>query len=101
MRPNANRLPFEAGTAAAFGLPLDEALKSLTVYPAQILGLDDVIGSLEPGKHASLMITDGNPVEYATQVLQVYVRGRKSDMNDAHKELYQRYLQKVQEYQGE
>jgi len=98
---NANRLPFEAGTAAAFGLPLDEALKSLTVYPALILGLDDVIGSLEPGKHASLMITDGNPVEYATQVLQVYVRGRKSDMNDAHKELYQRYLQKVQEYQGE
>lgn len=98
---NANRLPFEAGTAAAFGLPLDEALKSLTVYPAQILGLDDAIGSLEPGKHASLMITDGNPVEYATQVLQVYIRGRKSDMNDAHKELYQRYLQKVQEYQGE
>lgn len=98
--PYANRLPFEAGTAAAFGLPLDEALKSLTVYPAQILGLDDLIGTLEPGKHASLIITDGNPIEYATQVIQAYVRGRKSDMNDAHKELYQRYLQKVQEAQG-
>jgi imidazolonepropionase-like amidohydrolase len=99
--PNANRLPFEAGTAAAFGLPLDEALKSLTVYPAQILGLDDRLGTLEPGKDASLIITDGNPIEYATQVVQVYVRGRKSDMMDAHKELYERYLQKVLEAQAE
>jgi imidazolonepropionase-like amidohydrolase len=97
---NANRLPFEAGTAAAFGLPIDEALKSLTVYPAQILGLDDRIGTLEAGKDASLIITTGNPVEYSTQVVQVYVRGRKSDMNDAHKELYERYLKKVQEHQG-
>lgn len=98
--PNANRLPFEAGTAAAFGLPLDEALKSLTVYPAQILGLDDVIGSLQPGLEANLIITDGNPIEYATQVIQVYIRGRKSDMMDAHRELYHRYLQKVQEFQA-
>lgn len=97
---NANRLPFEAGTAAAFGLPLDEALKSLTVYPAQILGLDDLIGSLQPGLEANLIITDGNPIEYSTRVEQVYIRGRKSDMMDAHRELYHRYLQKVREHQG-
>jgi imidazolonepropionase-like amidohydrolase len=98
---NANRLPFEAGTAAAFGLPLDEALKSLTVYPAQILGLDDRLGTLEAGKDASLIITTGNPIEYSTQVIQAYVRGRKSDMNDAHKELYETYSEKVRQYQAQ
>jgi imidazolonepropionase-like amidohydrolase len=98
---NANRLPFEAGTAAAFGLPIDEALKSLTVYPAQILGLDDRLGTLEPGKDASLIITTGNPVEYSTQVIQAWVRGRKSDMNDAHKQFYETYSEKVRQYQAQ
>lgn len=97
---NVNRLPFEAGTAAAFGLPVEEALKSLTVYPAQIFGLDDRIGSLQPGLHADLLITTGNPIEYSTRVEQVYVQGRKSDMNDMHRQFFQRYSEKIRQRQA-
>lgn len=96
---NANRLPYEAGAAAAFGLPVDEAVKAITLYPAEILGIRDRVGALEPGMDATLIITDGNPVEYATQVEQVYIRGRKSDMNDMHRQLYEKYYQKVEEWQ--
>ena len=92
---NANRLPLEAGAAAAFGLPVDEAVKALTLYPAQILGLSDRIGALETGMDATLMITNGNPIEYATQVEQVYIMGRKSDMMDSHKQFYEKYREKV------
>ena len=93
--PYANRLPHEVGAAAAFGLDVDEAVRSVTLSPAQILGLDDRIGSLEVGKDATLLITTGNPIEYATQVEQVYILGRKSDMMDSHKYFYQKYREKV------
>lgn len=92
---NANRLPLEAGAAAGFGLPLDEALKSITLSPARILGLQDRIGSLEVGLDATFLITDGNPIEYATQVEQVYIRGSKSDMRDMHRQFYEKYREKV------
>jgi len=92
---NANRLPLEAGAAAGFGLPIDEALKSITLSPARILGLNDRVGSLEVGLDASFLITDGNPIEYATQVEQVYIRGSKSDMRDMHRQFYEKYRAKV------
>ena len=95
---NANRLPYEAGAAAAFGLPPEEAVKAITLYPAEILGIRDRVGALEPGMDATMIITDGNPVEYATQVEQVYIRGRKSDMNDMHRQLYQKYREKVDQW---
>ncbi|MCC5943038.1 MAG: amidohydrolase family protein [Balneolaceae bacterium] len=93
--PYANRLPFEAGAAAAFGLSPEQALHSLTLAPAQILGIYDRVGSLEVGKDATLLITTGNPIEYATQIEQVYVQGRKSDMMDSHKYFYEKYREKV------
>ena len=95
--PNANRLPFEAGAAAAFGLPVEEALKALTLYPAKILGIDDRVGSIETGKDATLLIATGNPLEYATQIEQVYVQGRKSDMMDMHRQFYEKYREKVEQ----
>lgn len=94
---NANRLPLEAGAAAGFGLPVDEALKSITLYPARILGLQDRVGALEVGLDATLLITDGNPIEYATQVEQVYIQGRKSDMRDMHRQFYEKYREKVEQ----
>lgn len=96
---NANRFPFEAGTAAAYGLPAEEALKSVSLYAAQIMGIDDRIGSIEVGKDASFIITDGNPIEYRTRVEQVYIQGRKSDMNDAHSRAYERYSEKLNQRQ--
>ena len=99
--PYANRLPHEAGAAIAYGLPADAALKAVTSSAAEILGLDDHIGTLEVGKDATLLITNGNPIEYATAIEQVYIQGRKSDMMDNHKQLYQKYREKVDQRQAE
>jgi len=97
----AHRLPYEAGAAAAFGLDADTALRALTVQPAAILGLDDYVGTLEVGKDATLLITTGNPIEYSTQIEQVFIQGRESDMNDMHRQLYEKYREKVDQRNSE
>ena len=56
-------LPYHAGMAAAFGLPKIEAIRSVTTYAAEILGVGDRIGTIEPGKDATLIVTDGDPLE--------------------------------------
>ncbi len=94
---NTRTLPYHAGMAVGFGLPIDEALKSITLYPAQILGVDDRIGSLEIGKDASLIITDGNPLETSTQVEAAYLGGRKIDLSNRHLRLYNKYQQKYKQ----
>lgn len=93
--PYAFRLPWEAGASAAYGLDADQALRAVTLSPAEILGIDDRVGSLETGKDATLLITTGNPMEYSTQVEQAYIEGRKIDMNDDHRNLYKKYREKV------
>src|SRR6056297_566901 len=99
--PYTFRLANEAGASAAFGLTLDQAFHAVSLAPAEILGLDDRIGSLETGKHATLLITTGNPVEYSSQIEQAYIQGRKIDMVDAHRELYEKYRQKVEQQAGQ
>src|SRR6056297_3018364 len=99
--PYTFRLANEAGASAAFGLTLDQAFHAVSLAPAEILGLDDRIGSLETGKHATLLITTGNPVEYSSQIEQAYIQGRKIDMVDAHRELYEKYKQKVEQQAGQ
>ena len=69
-------LPYHAATAAAYGLPADEALKSITLYPAQILGVADRLGSIETGKVANLVVTDGSLLEIRTHVKHVFINGR-------------------------
>lgn len=93
----SRNLNHQAATAAAFGLPKDEALKAVTLYAARILGIADRVGSLERGKDATLMITDGDPLELSTTVLQVYIQGRKADMRDKHKQLYGKYQEKYRQ----
>ncbi len=90
-------LPYHAAAAVGFGLPADEALKAITLYPAQILGVADRVGSLENGKDATLFICDGDPLETATQVTQAWIRGRKVDLNDKHKTLFHKYEEKYQQ----
>ena len=87
-------LPYHAGMAAAFGLPKDEALKAITLYPAQILGVADRVGSLDEGKDATLFITSGDILETETQVFDAWIQGRKLDLTDRHKQLYQKYKTK-------
>jgi imidazolonepropionase-like amidohydrolase len=88
---NARNLPYEAAMAAAFGLPRDEALKAITLYPAQILGVGDRLGSIEPGKIADVIVTTGDPLEITTQVEQVYINGRATSMETRHTRLFKKY----------
>jgi len=93
----SNRLPFEAGVAVAFGLPEEEALKAVTINPAQFLGLDDRIGSLEPGKQATFLITTGTPLDMTTDIEQAYIQGRELDMMDIQKYFFEKYMEKVRQ----
>lgn len=94
---NSRNVPHHAAIAAAYGLPRDEALKSVTLYAAEILGIDDRVGSLEVGKDATLMITNGDPIEIATNVEQLFIQGKKIDMRDKQKSLYKKYEEKYRQ----
>jgi imidazolonepropionase-like amidohydrolase len=98
--PYTHRLPYEAGVAVAFGLPADEALRAVTIQPATFLGIADRVGSLETGKDATLLITTGNPLDYLATVEQAYVQGREIDMMDIHKQLFEKYSEKVRQTGG-
>ena len=91
---NVRNLPYHAATAAAYGLSRAEALKSVTLYPARILGVDDRVGSLEIGKDATLIVTSGNPLETTTQIEAAWIQGRRVDLDDRHKQLYRKYREK-------
>ena len=93
--PYATRLPYEAGAAIAFGLPEREAIRAVTLYPAQHLGIADRVGSLEVGKDATLLITTGSPLEYGTTIEQAYIQGREVDMVDAHRHFFEKYRQRL------
>ncbi len=93
---NERNLPYEAAKAVAFGLPPEEALRAITWYPAQILGIDDRVGSLETGKQATLIITNGNPLDIRTQVHRAYVNGRSVDLSSRHTQLYEKYQKKYE-----
>jgi len=91
---NSRNLPYHAATAAAYGLPKDEALKAITLYPAQILGAADRIGSLDVGKDASIIVTDGDILEIPTHVELEFMQGRRIDLSDKQKLLWLKYQEK-------
>ena len=84
-------LPFHAGMAAAYGLPKAEALKAVTLYPAQILGLADRVGSVEQGKLANLVVTDGDILEARTHVRRLFIAGRDIPLVSRHTILYDQF----------
>ena len=90
----ARRLPYQAANAVAYGLPYDEALKAVTLYPAQILGLDDQLGTLEPGKLADLIVTDGDPLAIPTQIRYLFIKGRLTSTDNKQSQLYEKYRQR-------
>lgn len=91
---NVRNLPHHAAKAASYGLPVEEAIKSITLYPAEIIGVADRVGSLEVGKDATLIVTDGNPLEFTTHIEKLYIDGRDIDLNNKHKTLYRKYREK-------
>ena len=94
---NVRNLPYHAATAAAYGLPKKEALKAVTLYPARILGVEDRLGSLETGKDATLIVTNGDPLEIMTQVERAFIQGRPVDISSKHTDLYDKYRTRLEQ----
>lgn len=92
---NSRNLPFHAAMAAAFGLPKDVALESITLRAAKILGVDNRLGSLEPGKDATFMLTDGDPLEILTTIERVWISGQELDPSlNPQQQLFEKYRQR-------
>ncbi len=89
--PPSRTLAYEAANAVKFGLPEEEALRAITRYPAEILGLGDRLGTIEEGKIGNLVVTDGNPLQIRTQVMHVFVNGHPASLDNKHRALYERY----------
>jgi len=87
----ARGLPYEAATAVACGREREAALRALTLGAAEVLGLDDRLGSIDPGRWANLIVTDGDPLEVRTAVRHVIVRGRDVDLSNRHSRSYDLY----------
>jgi imidazolonepropionase-like amidohydrolase len=84
-------LPYTAGMAAAFGLPRDAALRAITLAPAQILGVGDRLGSIEVGKMANLVVTDGDLLEARTKTRHLFIDGRPVPLSSKHEALYETF----------
>ncbi len=84
-------LPYAAAQAVAFGLPEAEALKGLTLYPAQLAGVADRLGSIEPGKEATLFAADGDILDIRVNVKRMWIAGKEVSLESRHTRLYEKY----------
>lgn len=89
-------LPYNAATASAYGLPEREALRAITLSPADILGVSDRIGALQAGMDATLFLADGDILETHTQLVSAFIEGRRVDLRSRHTQLYEKYSEKYQ-----
>jgi adenine deaminase len=83
--------------AVAYGLDRDEAMKAITLYPAQIIGVADRVGSLEVGKLASFFVTDGDPLDIRTNVEHVFIQGREIPLTNRQTALTKKYEQRYRD----
>jgi imidazolonepropionase-like amidohydrolase len=91
----ARNIPFLAGTAAAYGLTKEEALSSITLNTARILGIDNRVGSLEEGKDATLFVSSGDVLDMRSNNVELaFIRGKKLDLSNEQKALNEKYLKK-------
>ncbi len=90
----ARNVPFEAAQAVAFGLPQEEALKALTINSAEILGASDRLGSIEKGKIADLILTDGDPMQAKTNIKQMFIAGREVSLESRHTREYEKWMKR-------
>ncbi|MBK98022.1 MAG: amidohydrolase [Balneola sp.] len=89
---NVRNLPFNAGYAAAYGMGTEEAIKAVTINPAEIFGVSSLLGSLEEGKQANLFISSGDPFEPLSQIEQVFIKGYQIPMDSRHTQLFEEFL---------
>lgn len=88
---NVRNLPYAAGYAVAFGLPYDEALKALTINPAQMWGMDKELGSLDAGKRANVVVANGDPLDVKTDVKHVFINGQEIPLVNKQTQLRDQY----------
>ncbi len=92
---NSANLPFVAGTGAAYGLTKEEALQTITYNPAKILGIEDQAGTLEIGKDAHIVVSEGDLLDMRTnKVILAYISGREINLDNRHKKLYRKFATK-------
>ena len=84
-------LPYAAAQAVAFGLPAGAALKGITLYPAQLAGVGDRLGSIEAGKEATLFATDGDILDIRSNVKRMWIGGKEVTLENRHTRLYEKY----------
>ncbi len=92
---NERNLPYEAAIAAGHGLARDQALRSVTLSAAELLGIGAELGSLDVGKRATLIVTDGDALEMTTSVQLAYIDGAKIDLRSRQTDLHQKYRQRL------
>jgi imidazolonepropionase-like amidohydrolase len=84
-------LPYSAAQAVAFGMPEAEALKGITLYPAQLAGVADRLGSIETGKEATLFVADGDILDIRAHVKRMWVAGKEVSLENRHSRFYEKY----------
>ncbi len=89
---NVRLVNYNAGMSVAWGLPHDAAIKALTIDAADILGVGDRLGSLEPGKDANLLVSKGDPLEIRTTISHVVIAGKNVDLGNKHQALFERFM---------
>ncbi len=95
---NERNLPYHAAMAASYGLPQDEALKAITLHAAEVLGIGDRAGSIEKGRDATIIVTDGDILEITTQVERMFIMGRPVDLGNKQTALYEKYREKYRQH---
>jgi amidohydrolase family protein len=88
---SARDLPYEVGLAEAYGFDPEEALKSITINPARMFGVDKDYGSIEVGKVANVIVTTGDPIDIRSQIKEVFVKGQRQKFDDRHTRFYEQY----------
>jgi len=94
MDGHVRTLPDEAMRATSWGLSKEQALRSITLSAAEILGVDDKIGSLEPGKDATFFIAESEPLTQTTNPIKAFIQGRELDLSDRQKDLWEKYKER-------
>jgi imidazolonepropionase-like amidohydrolase len=88
-------VPFQAGETVGYGMDKEDALKSITLTPARILGIDASVGSLEAGKDATIIVSSGDILDMKSSDVQMaYIRGKEINLDNIQKQLYRKYMKK-------
>lgn len=95
--PHERNLPYSAAMAVTHGLGMDAAIRSVTLSAAEVLGVGPMLGSLEPGKRATLLVTDGNPLAIDTKIDSAFIDGKQIDLGNKQTELEKKYREKYRQ----